>query len=93
MEKKPKVRYSAKFKAEVALKALVGATTIADIAAEYGVHPVTVSTWKKEALEGVPDIFDKREAIAVCDCTEQSDALYRKIGQLTVEMERLKKSA
>jgi transposase-like protein len=48
------------FKALVALDAIRGERTIAELAAAYGVHPVQVGKWKKQALEGQPKVFSER---------------------------------
>lgn len=53
-------RYSAEFKARVALKALREQKTTNEIAAKYGVHPNQVTTWKKQRLEELPQIFSDR---------------------------------
>ena len=50
-------RYSAEFKAKVALEALRGLRTANEIAAEFGLHPNQISQWKKQALESLPDVF------------------------------------
>jgi len=50
-------RYNASFKAKVALEAIRGERTIAEISSESGVHPNQISKWKKQALEELPDIF------------------------------------
>ena len=50
-------RYDAAFKVRVALEAIKGEGTIAEIASETGVHPNQISKWKKQALEELPDIF------------------------------------
>ena len=93
MEPRKRVRYPAKFKADVAIKALMGQSTIAEIAAEHDIHPVTVSTWKKEAIDRLQEIFAKPEdPVAGCECGNQMDMLYKKIGQLTIEMEQVKKA-
>jgi putative transposase len=89
--KKQRIRYSPKTKAEVALEAVVGATTIAEIAAQHDIHPVTVSTWKKELLERAEEVFAKGESVSECDCSAQTGILYQMIGQLAVEIELLKK--
>jgi transposase-like protein len=91
--RKQRIRYSPKTKAEVAIEAIIGANTIADIAGKHDIHPVTVSTWKKELLERAEEVFAKDADVIACDCDEQTSALYKKIGQLTVEMEMLKKSS
>ena len=50
-------RYDASFKARVALEAIRGERTVAEIAAVYGVHPNQISKWKKQALDELPGIF------------------------------------
>jgi len=55
-------RYDSRFKAQVALEAIKNQRTISEIASDSGVHPNQVSKWKREALEGLADIFSsKRE--------------------------------
>jgi transposase-like protein len=50
-------RYSADVKARVALEAIKGQRTANEIAAEYGVHPTQIAQWKKQALDGLPELF------------------------------------
>lgn len=50
-------RYSAELKTRVALEAIKGHKTANEIAAEYGVHPTQIAQWKKQALDGLPDLF------------------------------------
>ena len=54
--------YSADFKSKVALAAIKGQQTINEIASHYGVHPNQVMTWKKQAVEAIPDSFSVRRA-------------------------------
>ena len=58
MSKKRK-RYSAEFKAKVALAALKNEETTAELAQRFGVHPTMIGTWKRSLMEGAADIFDK----------------------------------
>ena len=55
-------RYSAELKTKVALEAIKGQKTTNEIAAEYGVHPTQITQWKKQALDGLPDLFSTRES-------------------------------
>ncbi|MCY0870822.1 MAG: hypothetical protein OWT27_09610 [Firmicutes bacterium] len=66
---------------------------MAQIAAEYSVHPVQLSQWKKAALENVASLFvDERKAIKEQKTQEQKiERLYAKVGQLTTQLEWLKK--
>ncbi|NQU06461.1 MAG: transposase [Calditrichaeota bacterium] len=50
-------KHSSGFKARVAIEALRGEKTINEIASAYEIHPNVVGLWKKQALEGLPDIF------------------------------------
>lgn len=58
--KRKRRKHSSEFKARVALEAIQGLKTISEIAAEYEIHPVMVGNWKKEMLQNLPDIFEKR---------------------------------
>ena len=50
-------QYSREFKAKVGLQALKGQHTLNEIASKYGVHPVQVAQWKKQALDELPHVF------------------------------------
>jgi len=84
-------RYSASFKAKVALEALRGLRTINEISTEYGVHPNQISKWKKQALESLPDLFSNGRSRSQADDSREKDRLYQQIGQLQVELNWLKK--
>jgi transposase-like protein len=56
---KKRRNHDAGFKARVALEAVKGERTVAELAAEYGVHPTRIHQWKKALLEGAADIFDR----------------------------------
>ena len=62
--KKKRRIHSAEFKARVALEALKGIKTISQIAQDEGVHPVQVSTWKKELQERLPEVFGSKSEAA-----------------------------
>ncbi len=84
-------RYDALFKARVALEAIKGERTIAEIASETGVHPNQISKWKKQALEELPDIFSQGRKKREQSSEELESELYKQIGQLKVELDWLKK--
>lgn len=91
----PKVRKSHPpiLKAKVAVEAIKAHKTAAQIAQIYAVHPTQVGGWKKQALDGLPDIFGNgREQIRQQSDAEK-DELYRQIGQMKVELDFLKKKA
>jgi transposase-like protein len=81
---------TAVFKQKIAIEALKGDRTINEIAKEYGVHPVQVSQWKKELIDGAETLFGKRKKKDGATETEKA-ALERKVGQLTIEIDWLKK--
>ena len=86
-------RYDASFKARVALEALRGERTVAEIATAYGVHPNQISKWKKQALDELPHIFSGRYEKRETEGKELIDQLYQQIGRLKVELDWLKKEA
>ena len=55
-------RYSADFKAKVALEALRGELTTAQLATKDGIHPTMVGEWKKQAMDGLTTVFAERSA-------------------------------
>jgi transposase len=88
-------RYSAAFKAKVALEALRGELTTAQLAAKHGIHPTMVGEWKRQAMDGLTAVFADRSAAQ--DATKSSEAevekLHTKIGQLVVERDFLAKAS
>ena len=82
---------SAEFKAKVALEAIRGERTIHELAAQYGVHPVQITQWKKVILEEVPTLFSSRRGAKPKEEEALQAALYQQIGQLKVELDWLKK--
>ena len=91
MTKKQRV-LSPAFRAKVALEAVKGEMTIAEISSKYSVHSTQISRWKKQLIEGLPTLFEDGR-IKPKDAVDKSliDQLYRQIGQLTVENDWLKK--
>ena len=59
--KKKRQNHSAAFKAKVAVEAIKGLKTSAELASQYGVHPTQIAKWKKRVLEEVPGIFSGRQ--------------------------------
>jgi transposase-like protein len=84
-------RYSAELKAKVALEAIRGQKTVNEIASQYDVHPSQVGTWKKQALESLPEVFSNGKVRSHEEEQAKLDALYQQIGQLQVELSFLKK--
>ena len=83
---------SAALKAKVALAAAKGDKTTAELSAKFGVHASQITSWKKQLLTGVPDLFaDGRSRKEESSPDEQE--LYEQIGRLKMEVEWLKKKA
>ena len=83
-------QHNPEFKARVALEALKGEQTVADLASRFGVHPTMTHQWKKALLDGAPDIFQRvrNQAEPEADGARIRD-LHAKIGELTVERDFL----
>ena len=90
-----KKTYTPEFKAQVVREILSEQKTMAEIASEYGVHPVQLSQWKKAALENLAAVFvDDRKAAKQQRLQEQKkDQLYSQVGKLTTQLEWLKKKS
>ena len=88
-------RYSADFKAKVALEALRGELTTAQLATKHGIHQTMVSEWKKQAVEGLTTVFSGRsDAQETAKFAEaEVEKLHAKIGQLLVERDFLAKAS
>ncbi len=82
-------RFTADFKAKVALEALHGDKTIQEIAVRYKVHPNQVSTWKRQAMDGLGAIFSNGVDKVRVGHESEVHGLHAKIGELTVERDFL----
>ena len=78
-------KFTPEFKAKVALEALRGDRTIQEIASRHKVHPNQVSTWKRQAMDGLGEVFSNGTDQARRDFETEVHDLLAKIGQLTVE--------
>ena len=84
-------RHSAAFKAKVALEAVKQTRTVAELAKVFQVHPVQISQWKKQLLDGAESLFRDGRREREEDQATQAE-LYERIGRLNMEVEWLKKS-
>jgi transposase-like protein len=85
--------YKPEFKAKVALEAVKGRLTINQIAKEFEIHPVQVSTWKRQFLESLPQIFENPNRSKGGETEELINQLYQQIGKLKVELDWVKKKS
>ena len=83
--------YPASFKVKVALAALKGDKTMAQLASEFGVHSNQIQQWKKRLQTEATTIFSSRRSRTEREAEELQAELYRQIGQLKVELDWLKK--
>ncbi len=87
-------QYSPEFKSKVVLEILKEEKTLSQISSEYGVHTTQLKNWKKEALENLPQLFERRNIEAIKKNYEkQIQELYAEIGRLTAQLSWLKKKS
>ena len=92
MSKTKRTRYSAEFKARVAREAMKEDATLVEIAAKFKVHPNQAGDWKKQAIEGLANVFSGKADRDEIATEAQIKDLHAKIGQLTVERDFLAKA-
>ena len=85
--------FSKEQKARVALEALRGEKTVAQLSSEYGVHATQVNAWRKQALEGLPELFERSNGTDAKVQEVEKEQLYQQIGKLQVEVEWLRKKS
>ena len=85
--------HSPEFKAKVAMEAISGRKTIQEIAADHAIHPIQVSQWKKQLLEGASELFTRGKKSKDKEEGQAKEAeLFQQIGRLQMELEWLKKN-
>jgi transposase len=85
-------RYSAEFKAKVALEAIRGEQTVNELAARYELHPNMIANWKRQAIDNMAAAFSGASVRSSNSNDDQIKDLHAKIGQLTVERDFLAKA-
>ena len=86
-------KHNAGYKAKVALEAVKGEKTIAQLSSEYGVHANQIHKWKKQLFENLSSIFSDKRGSVEREHADVEAELYRQIGQLKVEMGWLKEKS
>ena len=86
---KTRRNHGSAFKAKVALEALKGEQTVAEIAAKHGLHPTLVTEWKRQLADGASAVFEKGSGKVEKDSEALVGELYKQIGQQKVELDFL----
>ena len=80
------------FKAKVALEAIKGEKTLAQLSSEFEIHANQIGQWRKQVLKELPNLFSNRRKRQDREQEDLISELYRQIGQLKVEVDWLKKT-
>ena len=86
-------RYGAEFKAKVALEAIRGELTLAELSAKHGIDQTMIAAWKKQAIEGMAGTFSGKSEAAQATSEAELTKLHAKIGQLVIEKDFLSKAS
>lgn len=93
MAKRQRRTFTEVFKAKVALAAIRGEGTVAELASRFSVHPNQVTSWKQQAVQSLQEVFADGRSRASRDEEEHQARLYQQIGQLQFELDWLKKKS
>jgi transposase len=85
MSRRTRRNHSPAFKAKVALAAIKGEKTLAELAQLYDVHPTQVTAWKAQLLDGAAGLFGSGSATRETARPVDLKTLHAKIGELTLE--------
>lgn len=85
--------FSSSFKSKVAIDAIKGDLTLAEISTKHGIHQSQVTKWKKQAVEGLSSIFSNDPVNTQQKYEKDLKELHSKIGELVVEKDFLLKAS
>jgi transposase-like protein len=85
--------HTPQFKVKVALDAIRGLKTSSELENQYQIHPVQIAKWKKQAIEGLPEVFQRSKSKKAKSEEEITSPLYEEIGRLKMELDWLKKKS
>ena len=85
MSKRPRRNHAPAFKAKVALAAIKGEKTLAELAQQFDVHPNQITQWKTQLLEGAAGVFGAKARSEQAAPAVDLKSLHAKIGELTLE--------
>ena len=83
--RRPRRNHSAKFKSKVALAALKGDKTIAELSSQFDVHANQITEWKNQLLKQAEEVFLTKAELKAAESGPSTKDLQAKIGQLTME--------
>jgi transposase len=84
MTRRPRRNHTPAFKAKVALAAVKGEKTLAELAQQFDVHPNQITTWKAQLLDGAAGVFGSEPRAASTAPAVDVRTLHAKIGELTL---------
>lgn len=90
---KQKRSHSTAFKAKVAIEAIRGVMTPAEMASKFEIHPTLIARWRKQAVETIPDAFSTTRARQQAQNQYREEELFAEIGRLKMELDWLKKKS
>ncbi len=85
MQRRPRRNHTAAFEAKVALAAIKGDRTLAQLAEQFDVHPNQITSWKAQLENGAADVFGPGSGSGATAPAIDVKALHAKIGELTLE--------
>jgi len=85
--------YNAKIKARIALEAIKGDKTLAELSSQYSVHANQIGKWRKQAIDGLSVLFSRKQERKDAQQQELLAQLYEQIGRLQFELDWLKKKS